>query len=167
MHKEIVKGKSNAFFLVLITVTIGLALISLLNFFDLEKYRTVFELIILLLTVIAVFIILRFCLCQFIYVIINDKFVIHRIMGKKDEIVFSLEFSKIEKIGKNKDTDFSKFGKIKGSFNFGQRLLTKNMYGVIFKNKFGDYSKFSFEPSAQLLELFEEKLKDFNPESNK
>lgn len=161
MHKEISKGKSNWFFAVLLTVTAGLGIIALLNFFDLENYRTLLELAILVLTVVSVYFILRFCICQFIYVIIDNKFVVHRITGKNDSIVFSVEFSDMKEIAKNSEADFSKYGKLKGSLNFGHKFGTKKMYGVVYKNKSGEYSKFSFEPSTQLLELFKEKIEDF------
>ncbi len=157
MHREVVKREGNTFLLVVALIVIIFVCMSILDYIEVSNYRLVVELIaIAVLTVIASMVI-KYKIIEYQYVLIDEEFIAHRILGRKDTVVFSVKKENIVEIAPITSEQLHKWSKIDKCYKLTTSFGNKNKYyGVFCKD--GQYFKAIFEPSEKLLVLLEKSM---------
>lgn len=154
MYKKSIKSKKQNF-----NICLGfLILIVLINFvinnINMKGFHAITQMLLLWLSGLGIFALIRYGLCEFIYMINEEGVKISRIIGKKEEEIVFVPFDKIKYIGENDKKDF---GKIKRKINCGQSFSKSKLQIMVFENSHGNSEILYFEPDEEFISFIKSK----------
>lgn len=127
--------------------------------FKMHWNSAITDLMIIAVSVIGIYTLIKRNLVSYKYCIIEDDFIVHEVLGSKEKRILNLNVQQIEKFAKTCDLEFEQDKK--GSFTSKKRLYNcakkPNRHYIIYKDQ-GEKRWFTFQPSDQMVELIEEKL---------
>lgn len=160
IYREIVERKKIPVILILfIILTIIIYLADFFGKFMIGDYslnfisKLMFTIIMLLIMMHE----LKKCIIKYRYSVIEDEFIVHKLMWKDERIVEDIKFKDIKFIGILKKGN-SKFN-IQKSKKYIASLLNTEKYCCIYANG-GKLKKFYFEPSENLIKKIKYEKKD-------
>lgn len=158
MYKEHVKPVGKTIFFVVGIVAAALILMGLVNgavvLFNLP-YRSLWQMGILVIMAVGVYILVRNVLCDYVYSVSDEELVVTSSLGGNERVVARVSLAQIRRVvfhtheaAKNTAAD--------GSYNARKSFSKERAYVCIFEEN-GKIYKLSFEPSEKLLGILKKR----------
>lgn len=158
MYKEKVKPVGKTIFFVIGIIATALVLVWLLDaaviFFNLP-YRSLFQLAILVLMAVGVYILIRNIISEYEYAIVDNEIIITSKLGDNERLVAKLCLEQIKFVAFHSAPE-AKHTQADGKYNARKSLVSTNTYVCFFEDD-GKIYKLSFEPSEKLLKILKER----------
>ncbi len=154
MYKEKVKPAKKTIFFVIVIIVSALILVGVLDaaiiFFNLP-YRSIFQLGILAVMAVGVYILIRNIISEYEYAIADDELIITSKLGDHEKLVVCVNLDQIKSVVFHTAPE-AKHTQADGTYNARKSLVSDNTYVCFFENEKKIYKLF-FEPSEKLLEI--------------
>ncbi|MDK2800767.1 MAG: hypothetical protein PWP27_1436 [Clostridiales bacterium] len=157
MHKEVIKRQGNTFLIVVGLIVLVFIFMSILEEMVAGQYRLVVDIVSLVLFTILAFIILKYMVAEFKYMLIDTDLIFQRILGNRELVVLDVNLEDILIIAPAGSDTLKQYGKIDKTYNLCSLSFRKGKYCGIFKEN-GKKYRFIFEPSLKLIKLLKRSI---------
>ncbi len=161
MHQELSRREKMSTSWTVIYLLIAAVILTGLNtvLFRLNLNSSMTDLLIILISVIGVYILIKRNLVSYKYSIIDDDFIVHELLGSKEKRILNFNVAQIQKFANTGEATYEKDKQ--GEFISKLRLYNcnnkPNRHYIIYEEN-GQKRWFTFQPSDHMVELIQVKV---------
>lgn len=170
MYQEISKRQKLSALHIMVGLFISFSLLFIINTvaYLLDVHSSWVDLITFIIAAIIIYFVIREYFMSYRYMLIDNEFIIHQIIGSKEKNMLNIHVKQIQNIGpfceENKEKNKKHFYKTKKRLCHTW-LQTEKLYYVHYREA-GEDHLFIFQPSRKMLELIEKKMVEISSEKN-
>lgn len=136
---------------------------SVFNYIDIKKFKWIFEMIVVFLIGIGIYIFQKFFLTKYDYALIDSYLIFKKVIGKKETVLFDVDIGNIEAVYKyeeflKSENDIKKISNLAG-------FSKSKLYVLIWKSGDQKYA-LKFCPSDEFYNMLSNKIKFNNKQKD-